>query len=362
MTMLEVAQYRVDIFDDDGKRVAVLESASFASFSYDIIVNDVGRLALSVQINHPVVAVVLRDYVAQVVRYNPSRKIWEDEAAYLIKLFEPFQDEQGAQYMMYGGVSLEFLLQARIIDPDDDPLAANGYSTKDGAAESIMHAYVTEQLGPSATAARQVGLVMGTDNGRGSSEGYRRRHDRLLELLQDISRRGSVDFRVVWLNNAPTFQTWIGRPKTNTTDQFLFFSIERGNMINPRLTRDFRQEQNFCYALGDGEGENRDVYKVSSSAATATKYSRYEFVFNASEAEDAADILGQAQLAIIRNLAEESLTFEIGPTSKYRVHWILGDYVRAGYQGFESNVRITGISVSLSDGKEDIQPTVEVWN
>jgi very-short-patch-repair endonuclease len=97
------------------------------------------------------------------------------------------------------GVSDAVLLSDRIAypDPGNGPLAqSRNFDTRRGPAESVMHQYVSANLGPTAmTSRRAAHLVMGTDAGRGSEVTHRARWEPVGEILAKLGRLAGLGFR-----------------------------------------------------------------------------------------------------------------------------------------------------------------------
>lgn len=350
--------YILNIYNHDAELVAIIDKDSLAAFTYDIPLNDIGAMSFTIPMSHGAVAVIEQDFVVTIRRYNDRTDTWITlDVAYFIRSWEYYEDESQVGYAIFGGASLEYLLAGRVVDPDDDPLEANGYSTKSGYAETVMHEYIDEQIGASASSERQVpNWSMGLDHGAGSVLGRRLRLESLLESLQSIAQQGGVDFRITW-DDGPQFET--GVFGTNLTSA-LFFSEKRGNMINPRISQSHQEEGTTCYALGPGVEDNRSIYRIVAYGATATPYARREFIYDPTAYEDAYDIYLQGLNELETQRAKIAMSFDIDINySRFLDDWTIGDWVTVEYENVRSNLRIVKIQIAFEDGVETITPVLE---
>lgn len=346
--------YMLEVLDTTLTRTALLTPKALFKFQMDIELNAVSAMAFTVRADLDVT--IDRDYFINVWRGDVLQR------SFLVVKKVYYYD--GPEYLTVGCASLEVLLSRRIIYPSDDPSAAGGYSTKAGYAESVMHAYVDDQCISASTTRVIPSLTLGDNWARGGDDtGIRARHENLLELLQTIAKKSQVDFSLLLLEGVIYFLTDIyGRARTADGDNANFYmvSVERGNMINPQLELNYRDTKNFCFALGVGEGEFRDILEVSTTDTQETPYSRSEFVTEAGNAEVGSnlEVLTQADAALMENRPKRSIAYEL-PAGIYLTDLILGDRVSVRYRDFNGSARLTKISVEFTQGLEKITPTLE---
>jgi hypothetical protein len=361
--------YRIDVYNHDLERIYVLDLAAIRGLSFDRKLNDVSACAFGMTASDSRAASIQRDYIFNIWRDNGTE--WLLQGSYLQLLFDTVTEEDGETVLLFGGLSLEQLLLNRVIDPRDDPAQANGYSTKSGAAETVMQAYILEQAGASASAARQVpSLSISTDLGRGTNIGWRLRLENLLEKMRDTAYIGQIDFRL-YLDETATivFETDnIGTDKSRQTNAngFQLFSVPRGTVYQPRLTRDYRGVKNIGLVLGPGQGENRRIYDIGYPDAVATPFSRAEMVIDASSSDPGSSLqaITEGYARLYENQPKISYQFEVIQTanSVYDVDWFLGDTVTTydPDSGAEFHPRIIQITVEVNEDSESIKPTFEV--
>ena len=356
------------MYDHTLQPYAYFDMPALLSLNYEVALNAVSPCVFSLPANDTRATLIERDHFVEVRRYNGEA--WRSQSTYMIKLIEKIRESgdegESTETYLFGGLSLEDLLVARLVDPASDPLVANGYSTKSGYAESVMHAYVFEQLGAGASTTRQIPyFAQSPDRGRGRLVGFRERLSILLELLQRMTEPFGVDFRVLLKNGQLVFTTEIfGSTRTKTADStnYFVFSENRGNLANAKLSHDDRETKNYAYILGPGEGENRLILERPSNDIYATPFARREFVVDAGNTEAGSSLEalteGDRQLNEARTKLEFTFDLVQNNISRYEVNWFLGDFVTVVWEDFEQDLRIMQVSVTIADTIESITPTL----
>lgn len=354
-----------------GEMIALWDTVALPQVKYTRRLNDVGLVQISgdVLLTPNIEAVAAKDQLIEVLRFADGEETVE--GTYIVRFWQRFEDE-GRDWLLIAGQSLEYLLLQRVIDPRNDPLAAGGYSTKEGAADTVMTSFVNEQAGPSAATEQQVpSLTAATAAGTGETVRIRTQWANLLETLQGLTTKGRMDFYIertsgIGLRFAAEA---VGSDKTKTTNYpsapFVLFSPEFGNMQEPDLTRDWKSEKTVVYLLGQGAGDSRDLHAQYASAASSSPYNYSVIVADARQIEDGASIMTeyqtQADDLLAQNAALNSFKFEITRAAEqYRVLWDLGDRVTAAWGDYEEDLRIVGVTVELTAGEERITPELEV--
>jgi hypothetical protein len=297
----------------------------------------------------------------------------QTEETYLCRLTHHFRDGD-EEKLIIGGFSLNHLLTRRIVDPADDPLAAGGYSTKAGPADDILVAYAREQCADlCATVARQFpNFSVAASSSTGDSVGRRLRYDTLLKVFQDVCNQTStnlMDFQIVRLygNTLRLIVAPIGTDKTRTRNYpfapFVELNPQRGNLNDPSLLFDRKQEQNYVYALAQGPGESRIVTRVTGDGTFDSPYNRIEFTTDIRNAERgaASTVLTSARAALFDKQPKKEFSFKpqgTEPGAVYRVDWDVGDVVTCTFDADSFDLRITAVEINLSPDNEEISVTV----
>lgn len=359
--------YQINVYDPlTGDLLAVFTQTQFMELQYEKLLNDVGKCALTLPYQPGLESIFRLDALIDILRTHPATGTLAKQDTYLVRLTHRYQDEQSDWYTI-GGLSLNHLLDRRVIDPDDDPLAAGGYSTKAGPADQVMAAYAREQLGDLASVGRAIpGLTIGPAAGFVTPVGARKRYDNLLTVFRELSEAGRVDFAIERTGGNNLFMRIrrTGTNRTRTTNYplqpWVGLAPERGNLINPALIRDRKEEKNVVYALGEGDTTNRTVLKISGAGVADSPYNRVEFTQNISTGnkKSPTELYTRGIAALNEKQVTTEFTFELNLAAAgaiYELDWTIGDYVTAFWGDFTKDVRIIGVEVSLQPDREDVK-------
>jgi len=135
-------------------------------------------------------------------------------------------------------------------------------------------------------------------------------------------------------------------------------------MREPRLTYDYSEEVNYVYGGGSGEGELRDIQEAyDADRYGASQWARCEGFANAPN-QTGNTLLATAQRAVYDGKPKVNFTAIPVDTqgTRYGVHWNLGDKVTAKYKNIEFTTIIRSVTITVQDGKEDIQARLELQN
>jgi hypothetical protein len=354
----------------DGAVRTVLDGAAFNNCKYSRILNDVGIFAMELPSDPDWPAIFTLDTLIDVERTSPLTGLLQVEETFLTRLLHRFREGDEERFIV-GGLSLNHLLARRLVDPADDPLAAGGYSTKAGPADEILAEYAQEQCGSGASANRQFpNFQVGAVGSVGASAGRRLRYENLLETFQDVANQSNIDF-IITRPIANTLRLTIipiGTDKTRTRNYpgspFVELNPDRGNLSDPSLLFDRKNEQNYVYALAQGPGENRIVSQLQGEGVNDSPYNRIEFTTDIRTAErgDATTVATQARAALYEKQAKKEFTFKPSGTDSgaiYRLDWDIGDSVTAVWDDEIIDLRIREVEISLDSTGETITPRLE---
>lgn len=365
--------YQLVIIDSvSGERAATIPINNIKHLRYTRVINGIGKIAVTFPITTKYTRTFYLDNFMEVYRTHPVSGVFEREETYFIRVLQRFvEDDQ--EWVVVGGVSLNHLLTRRVVDPEDDPLKAGGYSTKAGAADNVIAGYVYDQMGAGASAERRIpNFTIKPTLGVGRPLGARLQHEKLYNEVRRMAMQGGVDFYISRLDgNKLQFAVEpIGRDFTYTTNYpgraWVGFSLSRGNIEQAEYVLDRAEELNYCYALGPGNVGDRIILKVAGSGVNESPYNRIEFIHDARNVEktDALALLSEAQGALVSKRYEESYTFTpvLGrPGSTYNKDWMLGDKV-SFIQGVTDqglvevvDLRIMEVEIDLDSGFETIK-------
>lgn len=227
---------------------------------------------------------------------------------------------------------------------------SDGYWVGTGPVESLMHALVAANIGPSAPAARRGGLasklVMGTNLGRGPTVTKRVRFQNLGQALAELAAGSGVGFRVVQDGPTLKFETFATADRSG----FVRFTVQNDRLTSqsvaiaaPGVTRPL--------VAGQGEGAARTLVAPTtpeSVAAEAAWGRRIERFIDQRQTDDTTE-LTQAGLEA---LAETGFT-RVAVTSvtgddqsmRWGRDFGLGDTVAVEVEGTETTSFITGLAL-----------------
>jgi hypothetical protein len=187
----------------------------------------------------------------------------------------------------------------------------------------------------------------------------------LLDLLQEISAVGAVDYDVVRTDvpgsGAVTFEFRCYSPQLGTDrSATVQFATQFGNMQNPYYTFSRTEEYNRIVVLGAGEDSSRR-FVVEESAYTAdSPWNLIEKSQDARQEDTLAALIATADAALATGAPQETLTFSVLQTAAYQYgrDYFLGDIVTAAFDDdISTTKKITGVTLNVSEGKEDIAIT-----
>lgn len=369
---MTLADYQVEIRSaETGAVTHIFDGTSFYEMRYSRVLDDIGALVLSMPADDSLAALFPLDTLIEIYRTDPVTGRLAVEETYLTRMTHRFREGDEERFLI-GGLSLNHLISRRVVLPADDPLEAGGYSTKSGAADTVMREYALEQMGSSASVARQTAnLTIGLVEGIGLSVGRRLRFENLFTVFQDIAKQATMDFQVVRTsdNNLELQIERMGADKTQSNNYpaspFVLLDPQRGNMADPSLLLDRRKEGNFLYAMAQGAGENRLVWPFQGDGVLDSPWNRIEFTsdIRTSERGSAIELLTEARKLLQDNRQVVEFTFQLSgmqPGNVYRLDWDLGDSITAQWGDVSHDLRIRGIEISATSGGEDLQVTTEI--
>ena len=369
------ASYQVSIINPrTGQTSAVFRQDAFRQLRYSRVLNGVGRLAFTLDYGDASAGtyndVFVLDAFAEVYRTDPVTRAMTKEDTYLVRSTHPYRDSDSDLYTV-GAVSLNHLLMRRVVLPDDDPLQAGGYSTKNGVAGDVMRAYAREQLADLASSRRRIpGLTVPEATHQGQSVGARKRFENLFDVLTELSVRGEVDFQIVRTSGAAMELEIgeIGADQSKRTNYpmapSLILSPLRGNLINPSLLLDRKDEKNVVFVLGKGQASGQVVMEMVGNGTADSPFNRIEFTANANSAEigDSTTLLTAAVASLAEHAPKTEFEFDASAQlagNIYRVDWTLGDTITAIWGSVEEDLRVKEVEIDLTPEGERLSVKVE---
>ncbi|MCP3755752.1 siphovirus ReqiPepy6 Gp37-like family protein [Streptomyces sp. TBY4] len=263
------------------------------------------------------------------------------------------EDRRGS--IAFSGVTDSLILSDMLAWPEpanpDVSKQKLGHDTRTGPAESLMHAYVAANIGPSAPPARRrPSLAMGIDLARGSTITKSARFPTLGELLSEIAAPAGLAFRIVQRGSQLVFETAATADRTREVRLDVAAGTLAGQRVavtTPGATR--------VIVAGQGEQEARTLLPIedaTSIAAEAAWGRRIERFVDQRNTNDVAELTqaGKEVLAesgftgtAVQAVPVEDSSMEMG------IDWGLGDRVTVIAGGRELTAPVTGMIIKAGD-------------
>lgn len=363
--------FQLAFYAHDGSLETVLDMNPLSQLRYARVLNNFGAIEFTLPLSEAHACLTTLDTVCVPMYADGSGPMTLD-GAYFLRYQQPF-DVDGEDVLVVAGYSVASLLWRNIFIAEDDPLEANGFCTKSGDASTVMWEIINEQcVNPATNSARAIpNLALAADPQVGAFVAFREEDNdtKVIEHIKKLGRAGGVDFWVDYDPTGPTFTVNLGtvgsdrRKSVNyPTQPFLYFSPNLGNLDQPELTVDRREEQNFVYVFGQGPAGSNLRYGEAGVGLTDSPWNRLEFGVQARNTKTLDDWETAAADALKEQ--REQLTqftfmpkFE-SPGAVYGVDWFLGDLVTTAYQNQEFEMRIasaeTNIDPTLATTKPEL--------
>lgn len=368
---MALQDYQIGVISiQTGQLVHVYDQTSLIALRYSRVLNGVGTLALSLENSNNNLSAFRLDNIIDVRRTNPVSGNLETEDSYFSRMTQRYI-ENNEERLAVGGVHLNHLLLRRVIDPASDPLEAGGFSTKGGAADTVIRDYVREQAGDLANNSRSFdGFTVPAVPGTGAGAGARARYENLLETVQTLAHQGGVDFNI-YRTTGKLLEMFIGvmggdKTKTtnNLTAEWVGLDPNRGNLVSPSLLEDRQNEQNFVYVLSQGQGDGRQLLKMWGTGIADSPFNRVEYVLDARNIQrgDTLSMYTEGKGDLTKKRTQLKFTYKatgLEPGNVYKLDWDLGDKITVIWDETEQDVRVTGVEVTIDESGESIVTTVE---
>jgi hypothetical protein len=235
----------------------------------------------------------------------------------------------------------------------DGASQTEAHDVRSGRAETVMHAYVNANIGPSAPAARRkTGLIMGADGARGPIINQSARFPVLGNLLTEIALLGQLGFRVVQRGANLVFETYAITDRT----AFVRLDVRNGTLSGqkvgispPGVTR--------AIVAGQGDLTDRQFLQVDNaeSIAAETDWGRRIEQFIDQRNTDDWTELQQAGDEALGDAGFTAINVQVVPMedsqARFGKEWGLGDALVVIVDDQELKSTVTGYVIKAgSDG------------
>ncbi|MEU9126577.1 siphovirus ReqiPepy6 Gp37-like family protein [Kitasatospora sp. NPDC048540] len=312
--------------------------------------NNVGTWKVVLASEHPL-ASVLRTPGSGIIVTGPTDVLMSGPTV-ASELASTPEDSSGT--VSFEGVSDSVVLNdmLAIPEPSNPDLAAQklAHDSRTGPAETVMHAYVSANIGPTAPAARRRGgLTMGTNLGRGPTVSKSARFPVLGDLLAEIAVVANLGFRVVQRGNHLVFETYavVDRSREIRLDaRNRTLSGQRVSIAPPKTTR--------VLVAGQGDLTARQfllVDNATSLAAEADWGRRIEKFVDQRNTDDWAE-LQQAGDETLADEGSTTIAVQAVPVEDssmaFGIDWHLGDHVGVVVEDQELSSTVTGMALKAN--------------
>ena len=367
--------YEVRIADALGTQLAAVRDFTTdpdkggAMCAYALNVGQVGALTLTLPPQYD--KALLLDGRISVFRDVGGGGKREGDAQFLIRKWV-----YGEQTTTVTAYHVNDLLRRRIINYFSGTTYTSKTST---AADNLIKAFITQQLGAGIVGADRIGvetyadisayLSLQASTGLGPTTSLAAAWQNLFDVVRKLADAATqagtyltADV-VATSDSALELRTYVGQrgvDRRASGTQGLIFASTLGNVENVALTVDRTNEVTFATAAGVGQGTARMTQTASDDARMAeSPFNRREVFVDQSNVTDTAQLLAYARAAVRAGRPAISLTGDIveTPFCVRGLHYDLGDYVTVQHRGQQYDVRLDTIAVQL--GRGTVQQKVE---
>jgi hypothetical protein len=372
-----MAEYEAWLTDGRGVRILGRDGQPPLGRNLDFVasrtVNRIGHFAMKLPGDIP------RNYV----RDDNMVQLWRRHEGGSLRLWRIYfirkrhtYFEEGTEFLEISGPDSNDILRRRVVAARPGTSVSEKVDTIDDMMKEIVLEAFSDGVNPSPAYGTRTNsrVSIAPPAGAGPMTQHQFPWEKLLDAsgggvlpkLADAASAAGVpvffDMHPVTVTNryvAFRFVTQVYQPGRDISNR-ITFSLALENMANPELVEDAREEENYIYATGQGEGVDQYVEQVyAQNRAGAGVWGRCEGVASDSgQDDDQVAVTGQAALAAGR----PKLTFYADPLSVegtvFGKDWNFGDRVRAVYhRSFMAT--IMSVTVSVKNGEETVDARLE---
>ena len=248
------------------------------------------------------------------------------------------------------GASDDIILGERLAYPTpstaDVTAQTDSHDVRSGAAETVIKAYVSANIGPTAPATRKItGLTIQTDAELGETVSANARFQTLQQTAYGLAQTGGVGYALEQLGTGLEFQVYVPTDRTSTI---------RMDMDNNKLSR-----ANYSYSSakltraimgGGGEAADREFLEVTTTASEEAEeeWSRRIEVFKDSRNSDNTGQLTQSGEELLVDDGKTIVQMSVTPSDDFSMQfgrdWYLGDKVTVVINDLEASAVVTGLA------------------
>jgi len=327
--------------------------------------NGIGELVVTVPLKNKRSDYFKQNGICEVWRSLNGTPRLEGNRIWRLRRYDDYYDNKRRRWAEMHFLDDNDLLDTRIIESFEGTNAGTALI----AADDYMKTCVSEQ-NDSSRANGNLTIAASTTQAATVSRitGYNNLYETLVNIHKATQAVVPVFFDCVRTSTTTSeFRTFYGQRGTNrgaSSGQPLVISMEAGNMVEPRLTYDWRQEVNFVYAFGQGEGSSRTVATYPASYPSNGALLR-ESAIDARNVVvgDTAELTQAAKVEYEKRLTRPRFSCNIQDTPEFRYSrdFSYGDVLVANYHNHSFDVHVSVIKMEVNNkGKETL--TIQVKN
>lgn len=329
------------------------------------------------------------DYMLELQR-SFDGELWSNDlhAIWFVRSISIDYSEEGAETLTLTGTDQLGLLQRRIVayfQVQDTENGQNYYSCKDMPAKDMLRQIVRENF---TAAVRGVPA----DDEPGSTKMVGRDHrimphflvedndedvpivhaefawadvgsalNQVVDAVLQKHRRLIYDLVYDDVGRRFIFRCWLDQRGVDRSASVLF-SLENGNVLSVRMTKDFTNEATWAHVGGDGQGTLRVVAAATNAAFDRTQFYPIECFVDASDVKNNQDLLerkGKRELNRRRPRWMFSAQAQDTPHCRFGIDFRYGDKVTIAHRDHTSYCRIKSVRLRYSGGVEQLEIPLE---
>lgn len=231
-------------------------------------------------------------------------------------------------------------------------------------SETILKRLVDTNIGANALAsngrvedAAYTGFSVEADSTRGNTLSIGISHQNLLDALKKVVDAAGGGFKVTRTGLLTFRFDWVVPEDRTTGSAAVIFSLQNGNMGDPKLAIERSKERTVAFVGGGGEDDNRVVRAVHGTNYSATNHIEM-FVDARNSGVDTTVLDGIGEIKLEEVKYRNVIDYDVLQTEKTQVErdYFLGDKVKAVFADVNQSQYVDEIIFSYkgSDRKENV--------
>lgn len=340
----------VEVRDKNLSRLGIIQSKDL-DLQYTGAFNNVGNWVLSLPYEHPMTAELRKAGSGIIVTNIKAPAPWD--VMFSGPTLEPElaatpQDVGGT--VTFKGVTDDVRLADAIALPTpangDTYKDTSGHDVREGAAETVIHEYVSANIGPMyPNSGRSIPtLTLGPDLARGGNVKKSARYQVLGELIADIALLAGLGFRIVQRGDGLLFETYeaVDRRKTIRLD------VHNSSLSGQRV-KTSAPELTYAIVAGQGDLQDRQVQAITTEDAMLAEEDwgrRIERFIDQRQTNDTAEQSNAGEEALKKG-GFTGVTIQAVPNEdsvmEYGTEWMMGDLVTVVVDNTEMETYVVGV-------------------